>query len=102
MPIVGTIDAARATQIMEALLKGITDMQAHTVILDVTGVRVMNAEIAEALLRTARAARLLGARIVLTGIRPEVASALVELRVDIEGIVTRGTLQSGIAYALST
>jgi rsbT co-antagonist protein RsbR len=101
MPIVGVVDAARAAQIMEALLKGITAMRAHTAILDITGVRVINVEVAEALVRTARAARLLGARVVLTGIGPEVARALVELSVDIEGIVTRGTFQSGIAYALS-
>lgn len=101
MPIVGAIDAARAAQIMEALLKGITEMRAHTAILDITGVRVINAEIAEALVRTAQAARLLGARVVLTGIGPDVASALVELRVDMRGIVTQGTFQSGIAYALS-
>jgi len=101
MPIVGAVDAARAAQIMETLLKGITAMRAHTAILDITGVRGINAEVAEALVRTARAARLLGARVVLTGIGPAVASALIELRVDIEGIVTRGTFQSGIAYALA-
>jgi PAS domain S-box-containing protein len=100
MPIVGAVDAARAAQITETLLKGITAMRAHTAILDITGVRGINAEVAEALVRTARAARLLGARVVLTGIGPAVASALIELRVDIEGIVTRGTFQSGIAYAL--
>jgi anti-anti-sigma regulatory factor len=76
-------------------------MRAHTAILDITGVRVVNAEVAEALVRATRAARLLGARVVLTGIGPDVASALVELRVDLEGIVTRGTFQSGIAFALS-
>jgi PAS domain S-box-containing protein len=101
MPIIGSIDAGRAAQIMEALLRGITEMRAHTAILDITGVRVVNAEVAEALVRATRAARLLGARVVLTGIGPDVASALVELRVDLEGIVTRGTFQSGIAFALS-
>lgn len=101
MPIVGSVDGARAAQIMEALLKGITEMRAHTAILDITGVRGMNAEVAEALVRTARAARLLGARVVLTGIGPDVASALVDLRVDTEGIVTRGTFQSALAFALA-
>jgi PAS domain S-box-containing protein len=101
MPIIGSIDAGRAAQIIEALLRGITEMRAHTAILDITGVRVVNAEVAEALVRATRAARLLGARVVLTGIGPDVASALVELRVDLEGIVTRGTFQSGIAFALS-
>lgn len=100
MPIVGAVDAARATQIMEALLKGIAAMRAHTAILDITGVRVINVEVAGALVRAARAARLLGARVVLTGIGPEVATALVELHMDMDGIVTRGTLRSGIAYAL--
>ncbi|WP_437322654.1 PAS domain-containing protein [Sorangium sp. So ce381] len=100
MPLVGTVDSARAGQIMETLLTGISSQRAHTAILDITGVRAVDTLVADALTRTARAAQMLGARVVLTGIRPEVARALIELGADLTGIVTMGTLQSGIAYAL--
>ncbi|WP_438040816.1 PAS domain-containing protein [Sorangium sp. So ce128] len=100
MPLVGTIDSARAAQIMETLLSGINSQSAHTAILDVTGVRAVDAHVADALTRTARAAQLLGTRVVLTGVRSEVAQTLVTLGVDLSGITTLGTLQSGIAHAL--
>ncbi|WP_129348567.1 PAS domain-containing protein [Sorangium cellulosum] len=100
MPLVGTIDSARAAQIMETLLSGISSQGAHTAILDITGVRAVDTLVADALTRTARAAQLLGTRVVLTGVRPEVAQTLVVLGVDLSGITTLGTLQSGIAHAL--
>ncbi|WP_437475777.1 PAS domain-containing protein [Sorangium sp. So ce1014] len=100
MPLIGTVDGARAGQIMETLLDGISRQRAHTALLDITGVRAVDALVADALTRTARAAQMLGARVVLTGIRPEVARALIELGADLSGIVTLGTLQSGIAHAL--
>ncbi|XXT15962.1 PAS domain-containing protein [Sorangium sp. So ce429] len=100
MPLVGTIDSARAEQIMETLLAGISGQSAHTAILDITGVRAVDTLVADALTRTARAAQLLGTRVVLTGVRPEVAQTLVTLGVDLSGITTLSTLQSGIAHAL--
>ncbi|WP_437934804.1 PAS domain-containing protein [Sorangium sp. So ce341] len=100
MTLVGTIDTARAAQIMETLLAGISNHGAHTAILDVTGVRAVDTHVADALTRTARAAQLLGTRVVLTGVGPDVAQTLVTLGVDLSGITTLGTLQSGIAYAL--
>ncbi|WP_437283678.1 PAS domain-containing protein [Sorangium sp. So ce375] len=100
MPLVGTIDSGRAEQIMETLLSGISRQGAHTAILDITGVRAVDTHVADALTRTARAAQLLGTRVVLTGVRPEVAQTLVTLGVDLSGITTLSTLQSGIAHAL--
>ncbi|WP_437595036.1 PAS domain-containing protein [Sorangium sp. So ce1000] len=100
MPLVGTIDSGRAEQIMETLLSGISGQGAHTAILDITGVRAVDTHVADALTRTARAAQLLGTRVVLTGVRPEVAQTLVTLGVDLSGITTLSTLQSGIAHAL--
>lgn len=100
MPLIGAIDAARAQQILETLLEGISARQAQLAILDITGVREVDAQAAEALLRVARAAGLLGAEVVLTGIAPAVSRALVEIGVDLGQTVTRGTLQDGIAYAL--
>jgi rsbT co-antagonist protein RsbR len=100
MPIVGAVDQLRAEQILEALLEGIVEHRAHTAILDITGVRVVDAQVASGLVSAARAVRLLGARVLLTGIRPEVARILVGLDADLTGVVTLGTLESGIAYAL--
>lgn len=100
MPLIGAIDGARAQKIMETLLAGIRESRARTAILDITGVAVVDTQVADALLRAARAVRLLGTDVVLTGIRPDVAQTLVSLGTDFGGIVTRGTLQSGIAFAM--
>jgi rsbT co-antagonist protein RsbR len=102
MPLVGTIDSGRAQQIMETLLEGVSEQQAHVAILDITGVQVVDTQIANTLVQAAQAVRLLGASVVLTGIRPDVAQTLVHLGVDLGHMVTRGSLQSGIAYALNT
>jgi rsbT co-antagonist protein RsbR len=100
MPLIGTIDSARAAQILEVLLNGITAQAAAVAILDITGVRVVDSQVADALIRVAKAARLLGADVVLTGISPAIAQTLVELGAELSGVVTRGNFQSGIAYAL--
>lgn len=100
MPLIGSIDTARAQQIMEGLLMVISRHQAEVVIIDITGVPVVDTGVANHLLQTARAARLLGARVVLTGIAPEVAQTIVSLGVELSGIVTKSNLQSGIEYAL--
>jgi PAS domain S-box-containing protein len=100
MPLIGRIDARRANQILETLLSGIQTQQADLAIIDITGVNVVDTQVAHALLQAARAVKLLGAQVVLTGLRPEVAQTLVSLGVDLSDIVTRSTLQSGIAYGL--
>jgi rsbT co-antagonist protein RsbR len=100
MPLVGAIDTRRAQQVLETLLESIAGSRARVALLDITGVPVVDTQVANALVRAAQAVKLLGAQIVLTGIRPEVAQTLVGLGIDLSGIVTRSTLQSGIAYAL--
>ncbi len=100
MPLIGALDAQRTQQIMETLLHGISTSRAQVAILDITGVAVVDTQVANALLQAARAVRLLGAQVALTGIRPEVAQTLVGLGVDLGGIVTYSTLQSGIAFAI--
>ena len=99
MPLVGQLDAARASLVMETLLQGIERTRVRVAILDVTGVARVDAAVADALIQAARAVKLLGARAVLTGIRPEVADALVGLGVDLSGISTRATLQDAIRDA---
>ncbi|HEU4323712.1 MAG TPA: STAS domain-containing protein [Roseiflexaceae bacterium] len=100
MPLIGSIDSQRAQQIIEGLLEGVMTYHASTAILDITGVPVVDTQIANALLRAASAVKLLGARMVITGIRPEVAQTLVGLGVGMGEIVTYGTLQAGIASVL--
>jgi rsbT co-antagonist protein RsbR len=102
MPLIGTIDSRRAQQVIEELLQGVSDNRAATAIIDITGVPVVDTQVAGALLRAAQAVELLGARVILTGIRPEVAQTLVGIGVNLGSIVTRSTLQDGIAYALGT
>lgn len=100
MPLIGLIDAPRANRILETLLHGVSERRARVAILDITGVPVMDAQAADALVRIAGAVRLLGTRLVLTGIRPEIAQVLAGLDVDLKDITTFGTLQAGIASTL--
>jgi rsbT co-antagonist protein RsbR len=101
MPLIGSVDSRRAQQVLDTLLQGIAASGAQVAILDITGVPVVDTQVADALLRAAQAVKLLGAQVVLTGIRPEVAQTLVGLGANLSGIVTRSSLQSGIAYATS-
>jgi predicted ATPase/GAF domain-containing protein/anti-anti-sigma regulatory factor/tRNA A-37 threonylcarbamoyl transferase component Bud32 len=100
MPLIGMMDAARAQQVLNIALQGVQTNRAEVVILDITGVKLVDSEVASTLISTSSALRLLGAQAVITGIRPEVAQTLVSLQVRFGAIVTKGTLQSGIAYAL--
>jgi PAS domain S-box-containing protein len=100
MPVVGAVDSGRAHNMTETLLTGIAGTQARVAILDITGVPIVDTQVANAFIQAAQAVQLLGATVVLTGIRPEVAQTLVGMGVDLRGIVTRGTLRDGIAYAL--
>jgi rsbT co-antagonist protein RsbR len=101
LPMVGSIDSRRAGQIMEGLLEGISAHTADVVILDITGVPVIDTGVANYLLQAARAARLLGSTVVLVGIGAEIAQTMVQLGIDLTGIVTRANLQTGIEYALA-
>lgn len=100
MPLIGTIDTARARQMLDAVLHGIENSRVEAVIVDITGVTVVDTQVAATLIQAAQAVRLLGARMVLTGIRPEVAQTLVGIGVKLTDVVTHSTLQSGIAFAM--
>lgn len=100
LPLIGSIDSRRAQQIMETLLQGVGDRNAHVAIIDITGVAVVDTQVANTLIQAAQAVRLLGARVMLTGIRPEVAQTLIGLGVDLSVIDTKASLQDGIAAAL--
>jgi PAS domain S-box-containing protein len=101
MPLVGSVDSLRAQNVMGTLLEGVEKNRSRLVILDITGVPVVDTQVANTLIRSAQAVRLLGARVILTGIGPDIAQTLVSLGVDLGGIITHNTLQSGIAYAMN-
>ena len=101
MPLVGTLDAARAGRFLETLLREIDARRASMVLIDITGVAVVDAAVAGSLLEAARAARLLGAEVVLVGVSAAVARTLMHLGVDLSGITTRTNLEGGFTYALA-
>lgn len=99
LPLVGGIDSRRATQVMEVLLDAIATHQADLVIIDITGVPMVDTSVANYILQAARAARLVGAQIVLVGIGSEIAQTIVHLGVDLSDIITLANLQEGIQFA---
>lgn len=101
MPLIGEIDTRRAAQIMEGVLNGISSYQAEMVILDITGVAMVDTSTAHHLIQVTRAARLLGTTMILVGIRADIAQTMVSLGIDLTNIVTLANLQVGIAYALA-
>lgn len=100
MPIIGTIDAERALHLVETALQGASNSGAEVLILDITGVEQVDRGVSETLVDIANAVKLLGAETVITGMRPDVAQQLVALNIDLTTLVTRGTLQTGITYAM--
>jgi predicted ATPase/GAF domain-containing protein/tRNA A-37 threonylcarbamoyl transferase component Bud32 len=101
MPIIGTMDAERAAQVMQVALTEAQRTRARALILDITGMRSVDADVVNALVGVASALRLLGTEPLFTGIRPEVAQTMVELGVDLGQMTTLSTLRAGIARALS-
>jgi rsbT co-antagonist protein RsbR len=101
MPLIGAIDSLRAQMVMETLLEGVAHYQANIAVLDITGVKMVDTQVANALIGAAQAVKLLGARVMLTGIQPQIAQTLVHLGVDLGVLDTRSSLQAGIASVLN-
>ena len=99
LPIIGVIDPQRARQLTEQLLRGIRTNRAKVVVLDITGVPYIDSPVANQLVQTVEAARLLGATVILTGQSPEIAQTLVNIGVDLGKMNTVGDLQGGIEEA---
>ncbi|HEY0735264.1 MAG TPA: STAS domain-containing protein [Herpetosiphonaceae bacterium] len=99
MPLIGAVDTVRASNILEALLQGVSDHRPKAVIIDITGVAAVDSQVASSLVQAAQAVRLLGATAIITGIRPDVAQTLVSLGIQLNNFKSFGTLQDGIAYA---
>ncbi|WP_322489793.1 DICT sensory domain-containing protein [Chloroflexus sp.] len=101
LPLIGNIDSRRAQQVMEHLLTSIAERAADVVIIDITGVPLVDSAVANYLLQTIRAARLLGTQVIITGIRAAIAQTMINLGIDLGSIMTRNTLREGIAAALA-
>jgi rsbT co-antagonist protein RsbR len=99
VPIIGIIDSQRARQLTEQLLGSIRSNRAKMVVIDITGVQSVDTRVANHIVQTVEAARLMGARVILAGISPEVAQTMVTLGIDLGRILTVGDLQSGIERA---
>src|SRR5689334_9772137 len=99
LPMIGVIDAQRARQLTEQLLRGIRNNRAKVVVIDITGVAAMDSKVANHLVQTVESARLLGARVIVTGLSPEIAQTLVTICVDLGKMNTVGDLQGGIEEA---
>ena len=99
LPIIGVIDPQRARQLTEQLLRGIRTNRAKVVVLDITGVPYIDSPVANHLVQTVEAARLLGAIVIVTGLSPEIAQTLVNIGVDLGKMNTVGDLQGGIEEA---
>jgi len=102
LPIVGVLDTKRSMDIMNSLLSAIVSMQAKCIILDITGVEIVETKTADCLMKVAQAARLLGVHCVLTGINPAVAQTLVEIGADLSMVKTLRNLKAGLMECINT
>ncbi len=100
LPIIGTLDSRRAQLMMEALLQKVVETGSTIAILDITGVKMMDTLVANHLIKTVTAARLMGARCILTGVSPAIAQTMVQLGIDLSQITTRAQMSDGIKLAL--
>jgi PAS domain S-box-containing protein len=100
LPIIGTLDSNRASRLTEGLLARIAALEAEIVILDISGVPTIDTEVAQHLLKTVHAARLMGATSILSGVRPETAQAMVHLGIELGGLRSRNTLRDALQLAL--
>ena len=99
-PLIGTLDSQRTQQVMERLLQGIVAANAPIALIDITGVPTIDTSTARHLIETISAVRLLGADVILTGVRPAIAQTLVHLGIDLSGVTTRASLVAGMRLAL--
>lgn len=100
MPLIGAIDTERAKLIMENLLDGVIEHSAQVVLIDITGVPIVDTMVAHHIIQAAEAVRLIGAKCILVGIRPEIAQTIITLGIDLSDFLTKSTLKKGMQTAL--
>jgi PAS domain S-box-containing protein len=99
-PLIGTLDSQRTEQFMERLLQRIVETNSPVALVDITGVPMIDTQTAQHLIETVTAVRMLGAQVILTGVRPALAQTLVHLGIDLSHIVTRSSMSAGLQVAL--
>lgn len=99
LPIIGTLDSARTQVVMENLLQEIVETGSSIAILDISGVPAVDSLVAQHLIKTVSATRLMGAECIISGIRPEIAQTIVHLGIDLSNIITKATLASALAHS---
>jgi rsbT co-antagonist protein RsbR len=102
LPIIGTLDSARTQVVMENLLQEIVESGSTIAILDISGVPAVDSLVAQHLIKTVAATRLMGAECIISGIRPEIAQTVVHLGIDLSNIITKATLAHALRYAFGT
>ncbi|MDI1259122.1 STAS domain-containing protein [Aquabacterium sp.] len=102
VPMIGTLDSSRTQLVMEALLQRIVDTGSELAIIDITGVPTVDTLVAQHLLKTVTAIRLMGAECIISGIRPQIAQTIVHLGIDLQGITTKATLADALSIALKS
>jgi rsbT co-antagonist protein RsbR len=100
LPMIGTLDSARTQVVMETLLQKVVETGAQIVILDITGVPTVDTLVAQHLIKTVTALRLMGAECIISGVRPQIAQTIVHLGVDLQGVTTKANLADALALAL--
>ena len=100
LPMIGTLDSARTQIVMESLLQAIVQTGSEIAILDITGVPTVDTLVAQHLLKTVTAIRLMGAECIISGVRPQIAQTIVHLGVDLQGVTTKANLADALALAL--
>jgi rsbT co-antagonist protein RsbR len=100
LPLIGTLDSARTNVVMETLLQTIVETRSELAIIDITGVPTVDTLVAQHLLKTVAAARLMGAECIISGIRPQIAQTMVHLQIDLSGVTTKATLAEALRFAL--
>ncbi len=100
LPMIGTLDSARTQIVMESLLQRIVDTGSEIAIIDITGVPTVDTLVAQHLLKTVTAIRLMGADCIISGVRPQIAQTIVHLGVDLQGVTTKATLADALTLAL--
>jgi rsbT co-antagonist protein RsbR len=100
LPMIGTLDSARTQIVMESLLQKIVETESQIAIIDITGVPTVDTLVAQHLLKTVTALRLMGADCIISGVRPQIAQTIVHLGVDLQGVTTKANLADALALAL--
>lgn len=102
MPLIGTLDSSRTLVVMENLLQEIVNTGSDIAILDISGVPMVDSMVAQHLIKTVNATRLMGAECIISGIRPEIAQTIVHLGIDLSNVVTKATMASALKHAFRT